>query len=533
MNHSLAHRNQTLVSTLSIALVVIFIGTSARQVLAQDFPWTLSRPWGYIADPESSAPIPSPSLVPGRGLVQQASEGWSFGAGVGLSYDDNQFQTPDNEFAGGIFTSDVSIRYARGDRKQRGVFFGGNLDIAYFDYLKEPIIGDQNVEADAALPGAESPVGQEILSSAEGRSIRDGQDPFEYSYGAFVGVKGVKTTVTLSGTYIKDNGNSTDQQRQNRESLRRSSDSYVVNLGITRRLGRGSLSAGFGVQSTEYSDRVEEAIETLTGEPRVPVGGLTDQSSWNGNVGWSHQPQATPKTSFNLGVGFGESEQDGGTEDSYVSPSVGVNYRYSPKTSFYGNVGVAFRRSETTITRQVPVETPPEPAPEPALGDPATPPPVVVPPPPMTVTETNSFDTATPTFGLGANWSPTSTTNLGIGISQTSNPSSIVGQSSYDSRSVTFTATKQFPRGYFASLNYSLENTSYTNVAGDEDGSPGRLGTPEDYSRFGITIGRGIQLRPSVSLNMSAYYQRNVGSGDDALSEFEQNVTGIRLGLTF
>ena len=533
MKYSLAHRSQFQVPVLSSVLVVILLGTSTVRSWAQDFPWTLGRPWGYVPDPESAAPAPSASLVPGRGVVLQASEGWSVDTGVGISYDDNQFQTPENEFAGGILTGDISLRYARGDRQARGVFFGGNFDLAYFDYLKEPIIGDRSRDGEEPLPGAETPLGQEILSEADGRSIRDGQDPFELAYGIYVGVKGVKTTVRLSGSFAQDNGNSTDQQRQDGEGLRRSSDNYSVSLNATRQLARGTLNASVSLRSIEYSDRVEEAVESLTGEPQVPVGGLTDQSSWTGNVGWSHQPQATPKTAFNLGVSFGQSEQDGGTEDSNINPSVGVNYRYSPKTSFYGNVGVDFRRSETTTTRQVPVESPTEPAPAPVPEDPTAPAPVVVPPPTMTVTETNSFDSANPTFNFGASWSPNSTTSFGVSVGQRSDSSSIRGQSSYDTRSVTFTATKQFPRGYFASLNYSLEDSSYTNNAGVEDSSPGRLGTPEDYSRFGFTIGRGIQLRPNVSLNMSAYYQRNVGSGDDVLSEFEQNVTGIRLGLTF
>ena len=42
-----------------------------------------------------------------------------------------------------------------------------------------------------------------------------------------------------------------------------------------------------------------------------------------------------------------------------------------------------------------------------------------------------------------------------------------------------------------------------------------------------------ISSRGIGRFRVSAFYQRNVGSGEDVLSEFEQNIAGIRLGLSF
>ena len=151
----------------------------------------------------------------------------------------------------------------------------------------------------------------------------------------------------------------------------------------------------------------------------------------------------------------------------------------------------------------------------------------------MTITEDQSFTGTSPTFGFGATWNPDATTSLSLRVNQSTSASSLRGQSSSDTRTVTVAGTKQFPRGYYASVDYSLEDSSYTDSSGNEDATGGRPGTPDKYSRFGINVGRQVQLRPRVSLNMSAFYQYNVGRGDSVLSEFEQSVAGIRLGLSF
>ncbi len=195
-----------------------------------------NRPWG-ILDPDLLPQSRVPAWCQGVDWFDKRVRAGRSTPALASATTTISFKPRDNEFAGGIFTSDISIQYARGDRKQRGVFFGGNLDIAYFDYLNEPTIGDQ-APTGALLPAAESTIGQEILSEADGRSIRDGQDPFEFGYGAYVGIKGAKTTVTLNGSFSQDNGNSIDQQRQDREAQRQSSDNYSVGLNATRRLAR-------------------------------------------------------------------------------------------------------------------------------------------------------------------------------------------------------------------------------------------------------------------------------------------------------
>jgi hypothetical protein len=500
MISSLTHRG----SLTALKRVAAFVAFLACALVVQSFA---QESWSYSSDRGLSVPPPPLPLVPGS-WIGELGEGLTVNTGVSLTYDNNQFKTRDNESASTVMTSDLSLHYARGESKRRGLFFGADFNIAYFDYFDEPKIGGGTLAAGETLPE---------------QSQSDERDPFEFGYSGYVGLRGAKTTITLNGTFDQDNGNSTDQRRQQRESLRQSSTSYLIGLDLHRQLSRGSLQVGFGYSLQDYDEPGAGEAGSVLGPGRGVGTGLADLSQWDGNVGWGHQPQATPKTSFQLGVGFGGSEQQDGGEDTNINPSVGVTYRYSPKTSLFANGGVSIRKSKSTVTSVVPAT----PSARPASG-------VALPvPEPMTISEEQSFTQTTPTFGFGGSWNPDETTSLSIRFNQSTSASALRGQSSYSSRGVTLTGSKQFPRGYFASLDYSLEDTGYTDSSGTEDSTGGRPGTPDKYSRLGLTVGRQVQLRPSVSLSMSTFYQYNVGRGDDVLSEFEQSVAGIRLGLSF
>ena len=146
------------------------------------------------------------------------------------------------------------------------------------------------------------------------------------------------------------------------------------------------------------------------------------------------------------------------------------------------------------------------------------------------------FTETAPTFELGTSWQVDKTTTLGVSIYRRTLASALQGQSSSDSTGLTVTASKAFPRGFFTSIDYSLENSSYTDSQGQESdpGAEGGIsGTPEFYHRLGVSIGRQKQLRGTMSLSASLFYQYSLSESDNPLDEFDQSVVGLRLGLDF
>ncbi|MES2466662.1 MAG: hypothetical protein V4675_05125 [Verrucomicrobiota bacterium] len=328
--------------------------------------------------------------------------------------------------------------------------------------------------------------------------LNEGREPFSHNVSGFIGVKGAQTTITLSGSLVQDNGNGLNQARQTAETLQSESTDYSFNLAASRTLRRTSLQAGLGYRLQKFDDQPGDGNPAPEGQAER----LTDLTSWDGNLGWSVSPLGMQKVNFQPTLGFGASEQDAGVEQTYLNPTLGVAYTYDSKLSFFGSIGADIRRTTSTTDEG----------------------------------EEEEFTETAPTFELGVSWQADKKTSLGVSIYRRTLASALQGQSSSDSTGITFTASKAFPRGFFTSIDYSLENSSYTDIEGEESdpGAGGTIsGTPEFYHRFGAIIGRQKKLRGTMSLSASLFYQYNLSESDNPLDEFDQSVVGLRLGLDF
>ena len=70
-----------------------------------------------------------------------------------------------------------------------------------------------------------------------------GRDPYEHFFSGNVGVNGGKTRVRVDANYHRNNGNSIQWDRIERETRRAASHDYGFTLGVTRDLFRGDLKA--------------------------------------------------------------------------------------------------------------------------------------------------------------------------------------------------------------------------------------------------------------------------------------------------
>ena len=321
-------------------------------------------------------------------------------------------------------------------------------------------------------------------------ALNEGREPFSHNFSGFIGVKGAQTTITLSGAFLQDNGNGLDQARQTRETIQSESNDYNLGLAISRMLRRTSLQGGLNFRLQEFTNQEAQA------EP------LSDLTQWDGNLGWSVSPLGMQKFNFQPSLAFGNSEQAAGVEQNYLNPTLGVSYTYDPKLSFFGSIGMDIRRTTSTTESG----------------------------------EEEGFTETAPTFELGTSWQVNQTTSLGLSIYRRSLASALEGQSSSDTTGITVFATKAFPRGFVTSLDYSLENSSYTDIRGvesDPGAEDGGSGTPENYHRFSFSIGRQKLLRGRMPLSVSLFYQYSLSTGSNPLNEFEQSVVGFRVGLAF
>ncbi|RYD29707.1 MAG: hypothetical protein EOP86_21270 [Verrucomicrobiaceae bacterium] len=402
---------------------------------------------------------PAPALVPGRLVFDGGGDGLSVGLGTGVTWNSNLYQSPVDETSAMVSTSDLSLSYRRGMQRSLGVFGGFDYSLAYFRYFDE--------------------------------ELNEGREPFEHGWSGTVGVKGSQTTLTLTGTFRQNNGNSVNQALQDPETLQATSNDYSLNLNAVRKLRRTSLSASLRYQLQEFTDRSSDG----DAEGQARGGELTDLTRLSGSVGWSVTPIPWPKIDLRPTLGFGWSEKRDGSTQNNLNPSLGFLYRYDSKLAFSGEAGADIRTTEDD--------------------------------------EFGSFTRTNPTFNAGVSWQADETTSFGLSVYRATSASALRGQSSSDRTGVSVNVSKMLGRGFALSANYNFSHSQYTDAAGNEDSSTTSSSAAKDYHQAGVTLGRSFQIRPRLSLSTSLFYQITLRRGDDPLSEFDQSTAGFRLGLDF
>ena len=374
-----------------------------------------------------------------------------------------------DEATGFMIVSDLSLHYHRGEKRRYGPFFGLDYNLAHFYYLEE--------------------TSDEV------------QEPFENAFGGFVGLRGARTSVTLNGTFAQNNGDIINQQRIEQqtqvESLRNQSNDYSLAFSARRALRRTALEASLRYQLQDFTSEDE--------------GNLADLTQWNGSLGWAVTIPHHPKSNFLPVLGFGSSEQSGGLKDEYIRPAIAVTHHHNQKTTIFGGVGIDVRRTETG------------PVPDGGTAGQASP--------------GSSFTDTNPVFNLGFTWNADLTTSVRVNAYQTQTASALEGESSSSTRGITLAGTKKLPRGYYAAVDYSFQNIDYVDRAGADGATTAAagLGTgkPEYYQGLNVVFGRQMQLRGRMTLSASLFYQYSLSNGSDSLSDYDQILSGIRVGLGF
>jgi hypothetical protein len=403
--------------------------------------------------------LESVPLTPGHLDFGENPPGWIAEIGISMAYEDNK--SGDEGEPSFLTTSDLSLGY-RG--RKTGLFrpileFGYNL--AYNRYWED--------------------------------SMNEGRDPFENSVNGTAGIQGTKTSVFLKSSFFQNNGYGNNVQRLDRETQLSTSDNFLTDLSVSRKLGRSSLAADLKYRLQNFTS--DEGSSTTTG-------GLSDVTEWDGSLSWVVTPLQTPKLEFRPTIGLGTSRQDSGSDQRYWAPSMNLNYRYSEKTSFFANVGADLRHGTIAV---------PE-------GD------------------DQSYNQTSPTYGLGVNWQPASGTVLNANFYRKTSSSAIQGRGSADTTGFSLKASKRFFDHYSTSVYYSYERASYSSVDEGSGGSDlsGSKATPaKNYQRFGADLGRKFPLGSRLNLNASLFYQYSFSDGEDLENDLERSMQGIRFSLAF
>lgn len=374
-------------------------------------------------------------------LFGTRGEGFSFTVGLSYLYDSNLNLVPEDEEGGSILSGDFGIHYRKGSPSARGHFLGADYDLQFFGYES---------------------------------SDRDDQrsDPIEQYFSGYYGVRGAKTTVRVDAGIADNNGNTIDQARLSRESLRAQSMSYDTTLSVDRELAQGSIEAGLYYRLNDFEEF-----------------GFNDLTEWGGDLAIYHTPTFMPKTSLGLGATAGTSEIQNGNSANHVAPSFRARHIVGSKTSLFGSVGSDFRSYEG----------------ENAIGD-----------------------QATAIYNLGLNWNASSRISFQLTSFRSVSPSVTDNNEAFDTTGVRVSGQAELPSDFFVSIFYSYEHADYFATSTDSESS--RI---DDYQQFGATLGRNLRFTSWLAGNVSLFYNYNINDANRLEYDFTQQVTGVRLGFSF
>lgn len=300
-----------------------------------------------------------------------------------------------------------------------------------------------------------------------------GRDNLNHRFGADFGVNGSKTKVRFATSYFHNSGNSLDFADFDREVRAAESDDFGFDLSVVRQLPHGSIEVGTG-----YSLRDFEA-GTL----------LNDGSGYYGDFAWFYRPGFAPRSSYGFGVKAGSDNFDRNGDQEYVTPSFRWRYRLSGKTNLYSSVGQEFRSTS-------------------GLGG----------------RDTNNF-----VYRTGVTWAATAKTTLDLNSYRTVSPSYVTGGEDFRSTGVILVMSHQLPGNFSLSTSAGYETADYfqTGLGGVPSGRE------DDYFRLGVNLGHPLRLTDHLQGDVSVFYNYNENSSNSNLVEFDQHITGVRMGVTY
>jgi hypothetical protein len=299
-----------------------------------------------------------------------------------------------------------------------------------------------------------------------------GRDPFEHQFGGYIGVNGGLTTIRLDLDYRRNNGNTLQFDQIQRETRRAASDDYTLNLRVTRKVSRVNVEAGAGYTLRDFD----------------AGNGFNDGESTYGDLAGFVTPSFAPKTSLGTGFRFGTDDFDGNPEQEYFTPSFRWRYQFSDKTSLYSSLGYEFR-SVDGVTGQ---------------------------------------DSENLVYNGGIDWNATAKTAFNLAYYSRVLPSYILNGEDSEQTGLTLQMTNRLPAHFQLTSRVGYENADYF------ANQTGGVGTREDnFLRLSFDLSRPLMITEKLLGQWGIFYNYNQNDSNIALSSFDQNVVGIRVGLVY
>lgn len=356
-------------------------------------------------------------------------------------YDSNTTQSPVADSAS-LFAFAFGAVAKSGDATDRGAYYG-------FDYN-----GQAYLYADS--------------------SDDFGRDPYEHYFSGNVGVNGGKTRVALDVNYHRNNGNSIQWDRIERETRRAASHDYGFTLGVTRDLFRGDLNLAFGYTLRDFD----------------PGTGFGDGQNVYSDISWLTSPSFAPKSGVGLGVRFGTDEFDGSPAQDFTTPSVRWNYRLSGKTALNSSVGYEFRS----------VDSP------------------------------GAIDSEALVYSGGIGWAATSKTGFNFGFYRNVRPSYIFNGEDSTNTGVNLQMKNDLPGLFELNSRLGYENAEYSST-GVVAAAP--LSRDDQFVRLSFELTHPLMITDRLRGQWAVFYNFNQNDSTLPVYAFDQNITGIRFSLIY
>jgi hypothetical protein len=299
-----------------------------------------------------------------------------------------------------------------------------------------------------------------------------GRDSLEHSVGAFVGVNGGLTKIRLDADYRRNNGNSLEFDNFNNETRRATSDDYDFFLDVVRDLPHGSLEFGAGYTARDFDNNAA----------------LNDGESTFGDIAWFYEPGFAPKTQLGLGVRFGSDDYIANAVQDYVTPSFRWRYALSGKTTLYSTLGYEMR----------------------------------------SVNGPTGIDSDNFVYSGGASWAPSSKTSFDFGYYRNIAPSFVTAGEDVERTGGDLEDEQPPPGRFVLGTQVGFENADYfvSQIGG--------VGVrDDDFTRFGVDLSHPLVIAERFSGQWAIFYNFNTNESNNAAVEFDQSITGVRVGLNY
>ena len=305
----------------------------------------------------------------------------------------------------------------------------------------------------------------------ENATAAAGRDPLEHRIDGYFQLNGGKTVFRLNSDYYRNNGNAVNFLNVNRESRSAQSDDLGLDASLVREISRGSLEVSAGYNMRDF----------------VSGSGLNDQSSYAVDLALYHSLGFAPKTNYGIGFRFGSDDYSNNLDQDFYTTSLRWRYRASQKTTAYSTLGWETRSTS------------------------------------------GGQDADNFVFDAGLNWEISSKTELNLYLSRNVRPSYSGTNAGFESLGGAASISHDLPGLFVLGARIGYENAEYYSTGGGPAISP----REDDFVRLGLSVSHPISLTPDVNGSVSVFYNYNDNDSSDNTANFDQSVTGLRLGFKY